>query len=93
MRLLVTGASGFLGKNLLLSLPKETDLTAVYFRSIEFPAFLRTTGLAYVRAVRADLSQPEGLGLDLFVCGDQLRKGAALNAVQIAEALVGVAVR
>ena len=26
-------------------------------------------------------------GLDLFVCGDQLLKGAALNAVQIAEAL------
>ncbi len=24
-------------------------------------------------------------GLDLFVCGDQLLKGAALNAVQIAE--------
>jgi aspartate-semialdehyde dehydrogenase len=35
-----------------------------------------------------DLSQPEGAGIDLFVCGDQLRKGAALNAVQIAEALV-----
>jgi len=61
MRLLVTGASGFLGKNLLLSLPKETDLTAVYFRSTEFRAFLRTTGLAHVRAVRADLSQPEGV--------------------------------
>jgi aspartate-semialdehyde dehydrogenase len=25
------------------------------------------------------------MGLDLFVCGDQLRKGAALNALQIAE--------
>jgi hypothetical protein len=31
------------------------------------------------------------MGLDLFVCGDQLRKGAALNAVQIAETLVGAA--
>ena len=27
-------------------------------------------------------------GLDLFVCGDQLLKGAALNTVQIAELLV-----
>ena len=27
-------------------------------------------------------------GLDFFVCGDQLLKGAALNAVQIAEVLV-----
>ena len=29
----------------------------------------------------------EEYGLDLFVCGDQLLKGAALNAVQIAEVL------
>jgi len=42
----------------------------------------------YVGRIRRDLSQPEGLGLDLFVCGDQLRKGAALNAVQIAEVLL-----
>ena len=38
--------------------------------------------------VRRDLSQAEGKGLDLFVCGDQIRKGAALNAVQIAELLL-----
>lgn len=30
------------------------------------------------------------VGFDLFVCGDQLRKGAALNAVQIAEAALGM---
>jgi aspartate-semialdehyde dehydrogenase len=42
----------------------------------------------YVGRIRRDLSQPEGLGLELFVCGDQLRKGAALNAVQIAETLL-----
>jgi aspartate-semialdehyde dehydrogenase len=29
-------------------------------------------------------------GLSLFVSGDNLRKGAALNAVQIAEALVAL---
>ena len=39
---------------------------------------------------RQDISQPDGRGIEMFVCGDQLRKGAALNAVQIAEALVGV---
>ena len=27
-------------------------------------------------------------GLDIFVCGDQIKKGAALNAVQIAELLL-----
>lgn len=31
-------------------------------------------------------------GLDMFVCGDQLLRGAALNAVLIAEALVGTGV-
>jgi len=41
-----------------------------------------------VGRIRADASQPEGKGLDLFVAGDQLRKGAALNAVQILEALI-----
>jgi aspartate-semialdehyde dehydrogenase len=41
-----------------------------------------------VGRVRADRSDPSGKGLTLFVSGDNLRKGAALNAVQIAEALV-----
>lgn len=39
----------------------------------------------FVGRIRRDISQAEGYGLDLFVCGDQVRKGAALNAVQIAE--------
>ncbi|HEX5378750.1 MAG TPA: aspartate-semialdehyde dehydrogenase [Phenylobacterium sp.] len=38
--------------------------------------------------IRTDLSDPSGRTLTLFVVGDQLLKGAALNAVQIAEALV-----
>ena len=40
-----------------------------------------------VGRIRNDNSQPTGKGLNLFVAGDQLRKGAALNAVQIAECL------
>ena len=40
-----------------------------------------------VGRIRQDISQPDGRGIDLFVSGDQLRKGAALNAVQIAEIL------
>jgi aspartate-semialdehyde dehydrogenase len=42
-----------------------------------------------VGRIRADRSDPTGRGLSLFVSGDNLRKGAALNAVQIAEALLG----
>jgi aspartate-semialdehyde dehydrogenase len=40
-----------------------------------------------VGRLRPDLSDPSGRTLALFVAGDQLLKGAALNAVQIAEAL------
>ena len=40
-----------------------------------------------VGRARADLDDPRGL--DFFVCSDNLRKGAALNAVQIAERLFG----
>ena len=42
-----------------------------------------------VGRVRTDPGVPDGRGLALFVCGDNLRKGAALNAVQIAESLLG----
>ena len=36
-----------------------------------------------VGRIRQDLSHPQAL--ELWLCGDQIRKGAALNAVQIAE--------
>jgi len=39
-----------------------------------------------VGRIRQDISHP--CGLDLWLCGDQIRKGAALNAVQIAELLI-----
>jgi aspartate-semialdehyde dehydrogenase len=42
-----------------------------------------------VGRIRRDVSDPTGTTLSLFVAGDQLRKGAALNAVQIAERLLG----
>jgi aspartate-semialdehyde dehydrogenase len=40
---------------------------------------------SYVGRIRQDPGVPEGRGLALFVSNDNLRKGAALNAVQIAE--------
>ncbi len=39
-----------------------------------------------VGRIRQDLSHPSGL--ELWLCGDQIRKGAALNAIQIAELVV-----
>ena len=41
-----------------------------------------------VGRIRRDLGDPSGRSLALFVVGDQLLKGAALNAVQIAEMLL-----
>ena len=38
--------------------------------------------------MRKDISRDDNKGLDLFVCGDQVKKGAALNAVQVAELLL-----
>ncbi len=40
-----------------------------------------------VGRIRQDVSRDDKRGLDIFVSGDQLLKGAALNAVQIAEVL------
>jgi aspartate-semialdehyde dehydrogenase len=54
-----------------------------------FPEPINASGLddCFVGRIRQDRSLPEGKGLSLFVCGDQIRKGAALNAIQIAELL------
>ncbi len=53
----------------------------------EVPTPLQAAGKdpSFVGRIRADQSAPEGKGLVLFVSNDNLRKGAALNAVQIAE--------
>lgn len=53
------------------------------------PTPLEATGadLSIVGRIREDQSAPEGKGLILFVANDNLRKGAALNTVQIAEIL------
>ncbi|MFB8145491.1 aspartate-semialdehyde dehydrogenase [Microbacterium sp. NPDC056003] len=53
----------------------------------EVPTPLQAAGNdpSYVGRIRADQSAAEGKGLVLFISNDNLRKGAALNAVQIAE--------
>ena len=42
--------------------------------------------LVFVGRIRPDLAFPNGI--TLWCCGDQVRKGAATNAVQIAELLI-----
>ncbi|WP_448604577.1 aspartate-semialdehyde dehydrogenase [Thermoleptolyngbya sp.] len=53
-----------------------------------FPMPIDATGRdeVLVGRIRQDISHPNGL--ELWICGDQIRKGAALNAVQIAELLI-----
>jgi aspartate-semialdehyde dehydrogenase len=55
-----------------------------------FPMPMEATGQddVLVGRIRQDISRDDGRGIDLFVSGDQIRKGAASNAVQIAERLL-----
>ena len=56
----------------------------------EYPMPLETAGLddVFVGRIRQDLAND--CGITLWLSGDQIRKGAALNAVQIAEYLIKV---
>ncbi len=54
----------------------------------EVPTPLHAAGRDPVLVGRIRSGDPSGRQLALFVSGDNLRKGAALNAVQIAETLV-----
>ena len=58
------------------------------FENNRFPMPLDVTGRdpISVGRIRKDISNPNAL--ELWLCGDQIRKGAALNAVQIAELLL-----
>ena len=55
-----------------------------------YPMPIEATGMydVLVGRIRQDVSRDDKRGLDIFVSGDQLLKGAALNAVQIAEVLI-----
>lgn len=57
----------------------------VVLEEVPTPLYAAGKDASYVGRIRADQSAPEGKGLVLFISNDNLRKGAALNAVQIAE--------
>jgi aspartate-semialdehyde dehydrogenase len=61
------------------------DRTANHF---PMPSEASGQDAVLVGRIRPDLGDPSGCSLALFVVGDQLLKGAALNAVQIAELLL-----
>jgi aspartate-semialdehyde dehydrogenase len=70
---------------------RATELLAtapgVELADIPTPLYAAGKDPSYVGRIRQDQSVPNNRGLVLFVSNDNLRKGAALNAVQIAELL------
>ncbi len=61
------------------------DAAGVVLTDIPTPLEAAGKDPSYVGRIRQDEGVPNGRGLALFISNDNLRKGAALNAVQIAE--------
>ena len=74
-----------------LSAQRATELLAGApgVKLVDVPTPLAAAGAdeSLVGRIRQDPGAPEGRGLALFISGDNLRKGAALNTIQIAELL------
>jgi aspartate-semialdehyde dehydrogenase len=72
-----------------LSVPRALELLSdapgVVVTDVPTPLEAAGQDPSYVGRLRVDPGVPDGRGLALFVSNDNLRKGAALNAVQIAE--------
>jgi aspartate-semialdehyde dehydrogenase len=72
-----------------LSPERATELLSsapgVQVADIPHPLLAAGKDPSYVGRIRSDEGVPDGRGLALFVSGDNLRKGAALNTIQIAE--------
>ncbi len=92
----------FTGHSLAINAEFESEMTPQRAREIlsqapgvaleEVPTPLRAAGAdpSYVGRLRQDPGVPDNRGLALFISNDNLRKGAALNTVQIAELLANV---
>ena len=66
-----------------------SDAAGVELTDVPNPLAAAGKDNSLVGRIRQDPGVPDGRGLALFVSGDNLRKGAALNTIQIAELLVG----
>lgn len=77
-----------------LSPQRATELLAqapgVELASVPTPVAAAGQDPSFVGRIRTDQSVPDGRGLALFLSNDNLRKGAALNAVQVAERAFGL---
>jgi aspartate-semialdehyde dehydrogenase len=92
--------AGLHGHSLAINAEFERPLTPARAREVlaqapgvelsDIPTPLQAAGQdpSYVGRIRQDPGVPDNRGLALFVSGDNLRKGAALNTIQIAELVV-----
>jgi aspartate-semialdehyde dehydrogenase len=75
-----------------ISVQRATELLSsapgVVFMDVPTPLVAAGKDPSFVGRIRQDLSLEDGRGLVFFVSNDNLRKGAALNAVQIAELFI-----
>lgn len=60
-RLIVTGASGFIGRNLILSIPDDREVVALFHTKRNFPAWIQQKELPHVAAENCDLTDPDAV--------------------------------
>jgi len=77
VKLVVAGASGFLGRNAVLRAPRDWTITAVYNAAADFPAFVAREPLPHVRPVRCDLTN----AADVRALGDAIEASGGADAV------------
>jgi aspartate-semialdehyde dehydrogenase len=75
-------------RNLLSTAPGVSVLDDREHNRFPMPIDATDKDDVLVGRIRQDESIPENRGINIWVAGDQLRKGAALNAIQIAEKLL-----
>lgn len=67
---------------------RDAPGVVLHERGIVTPRDVEDTDLVHVARVRAEEGDPTGTRFQMWIVGDQLRKGAATNAVQILELLI-----
>src|SRR5262245_60812421 len=61
IRIIIPGASGFIGRHLIASLSDACEVVALYHHSKDFPAFIAGLQREHVRVIRCDLSDQEDM--------------------------------
>ena len=80
MRVVIPGASGFIGKNLLNNAPQDWDVVATYNTDESFPLFVDNLGLKRAAVEKCDLLDLHDLSLLQKNCGDSFDLGIYLAA-------------